>query len=148
MIKVFKAESQADLERIFKIREEVFVIEQKVSREDEYDEFERSSVHFIAYVDKKPSGTARWRFTPSGIKLERFAVLKNARCKGIGSELVKSVLQDVYSHPDFNDQKIYLHAQLTAIPLYSKHGFKIIGDEFEECGIKHKAMALHGLSDK
>lgn len=140
---VTKVLNKEDLETIFKIREEVFVIEQEVAPEEEYDEFEDTSIHFLARVDGNPAGTARWRFTDKGIKLERFAVLKKERGKGVGQALVKSVLEDIALHPEAKGKKLYLHAQLTAIPLYAKFGFKQVGDMFEECNILHYKMELY-----
>lgn len=140
---VTKVLNKEDLETIFKIREEVFVIEQEVAPEEEYDEFEDTSIQFLARVDGNPAGTARWRFTDKGIKLERFAVLKKERGKGVGQALVKSVLEDIALHPEAKGKKLYLHAQLTAIPLYAKFGFKQVGDMFEECNILHYKMELY-----
>ncbi len=59
----------------------VFVVEQEVDAAEEYDEFDDSSVHFLTKMDGSPVGTARWRFTANGVKLERFAVRKEARGK-------------------------------------------------------------------
>lgn len=140
-MKVVKTESPEQLEQVFKIRQKVFVEEQQVSPEEEYDEFEKSAAHFLAFNSQgKPCGTARWRFTDKGIKLERFAVLKEDRGTGAGSALVKKVLEDVNGHPDAKGKKIYLHAQLTAVPLYLKFGFSKEGEEFEECNIRHYKM--------
>ena len=75
-IKVEKVKTKEQFETIFNIRKNVFVIEQEVDPAKEYDEFEDSSTHFLASVEGSPAGTARWRFTKNGIKLERFAVLK------------------------------------------------------------------------
>ncbi len=124
------------------IRKAVFVLEQKVDPNDEYDQFEETSHHFLAKLDGKPAGAARWRRTEKGIKLERFAVLKEFRGKGVGQALVQAVLQDVRSMPDSESQVIYLHAQLNAVALYSKFGFQTVGNQFEECNIKHYKMEL------
>lgn len=130
------------LEQVFKIRELVFVIEQKVDAAEEYDEFEGDSSHFLATLDGIPVGTARWRFTEYGVKMERFAVLEEAREKGVGQALVAAVLEDVKSNPETSGKVKYLHAQLAAIPLYSKFGFEKVGDMFEECNIWHYKMEL------
>ena len=79
MLQVEKIVDQSDLTAAFEIRKKVFVIEQAVDPAREYDEFENSSAHFIARLDGIPVGTARWRFTGNGVKLERFAVLEAAR---------------------------------------------------------------------
>src|SRR5690606_41970150 len=84
---------------VFKIRELVSVIEQQVDAAEEYDEFETSSNHVLASIDGSPVGTARWRFTENGVKLERFAVLEEARGNGVGQALVAAVLADVEADP-------------------------------------------------
>ncbi len=124
------------------IREVVFVEEQRVPASEEYDEYEGISRHFLAYADGRPCGTARWRYTDKGVKLERFAVLKEYRSRKVGSALVDAVLKDVKKHPGFQGQKIYLHAQVTAMPLYAKFGFKPEGELFSECDIDHYKMVL------
>jgi predicted GNAT family N-acyltransferase len=74
------------------------------------------------------------------VKLERFAISKNIRGKGAGSQLVRAVLQDIYAHPEYEDQQLYLHSQIDACPLYLKFGFEKVGEMFEECGIQHFEM--------
>jgi predicted GNAT family N-acyltransferase len=143
MITVEKVLSKEQLNTVFKIREEVFVIEQEVDPAEEYDEFEEISTHFLAKVDELPAGTARWRFTDKGIKLERFAVLKSMRGRGVGQALVKSVIEDIAANHQSKGKKLYLHAQLDAIPLYAKFGFKKVGEMFEECNILHFKMELY-----
>lgn len=137
---VEKVTGKTGLDLALKIREEVFVFEQNVDPEAEYDQFEDGSNHFLASINGKPVGTARWRFTENGIKLERFAVIKEARRKGVGQALVTAVLRDIMVHPEAQGKKQYLHAQLQAVPLYSKFGFQKIGDIFEECNILHYRM--------
>ena len=140
MIKVIKVISGADLESVFSIREAVFVKEQEVPQEEEYDDFEESSTHFLAMVGNEPAGTARWRTTNKGIKLERFAVLKSFRGMGVGQALVKTVLEDIMLQPENKRKLLYLHAQLPAVPLYAKFGFIKEGEQFMECNIAHYAM--------
>lgn len=139
---VEKVTDKEALEEVFKIRELVFVIEQEVDPAEEYDEFEETSTHFLARLEGKPAGTARWRFTKNGVKMERFAVLKEARGKGVGQALVAAVLEDVKSRPESEGKTKYLHAQLTAMPLYAKFGFQKVGEMFEECNIQHFKMEL------
>ncbi|CAN5550426.1 GNAT family N-acetyltransferase [soil metagenome] len=144
MISVLPISNPIDLESAFAIRREVFVDEQHVSAEEEYDEFEDISTHFLARADGTPCGTARWRRTSNGVKLERFAVLKTFRGMGVGKALVKAVLEDVFSQQPEPIERIYLHAQVSAIPLYAGFGFVSIGPMFEEAGIQHYKMVLPG----
>ena len=127
---------------IKEIRYEVFVVEQKVDEAEEYDEFESECPHFLAYAEGTPAGTARWRTTEKGFKLERFAVLENFRKFGVGSALVQAVLAEVL--PISEGKKIYLHAQVQALPFYQKLGFEAFGEEFVEAEIAHRAMKWVG----
>ena len=123
------------LQQAFNIRREVFVIEQMVSEIEEYDQ-EDISTHFIAMYDGLPVGTARYRTTPNGIKLERFAILKSFRSRSVGSAILQHMLNELSTFEGL----IYLHAQLTAMGLYSKFGFEAIGEQFDEAGIQHYKM--------
>ena len=136
MIHVQKINRAKDLELAFEIRRKVFVIEQRVDPKEEYDEFEVSSTHYLALEGHRALGTARWRKTDYGTKLERFAVLEEARSKGVGKALVLKCLEDVPK----DGSPIYLHAQVQVIPFYEKLGFETIGDEFVEAEIRHKKM--------
>ena len=140
IIDVHKIHTQEELQLAQQIRYIVFVIGQKVPAEEEIDGFEEASFHFLAYLDGTPCGAARWRFTDTGIKLERFAVLENYRGNGIGRALVDAVLKDIDSNPDSNGQQIYLNAQLAAMKLYSNFGFEKVGELFQECDIDHYQM--------
>ena len=132
---VKRAIDHSDLENVFAIRKEVFVGEQNCPPELEW-EHEEESNHFLATVDGVPAGASRWRKTDKGYKLERFAVLKKFRGKGVGQALVQAVLSDLPSEAEY----IYLHAQVDAVTLYERFGFKKTGPEFEEAGIRHYKM--------
>lgn len=136
----FKVTDKEKADQAFSIRNEVFVEEQKVSREEEYDEFEEIATHYIVYNDDNAAGTCRWRFTDKGIKLERFAVRQNERNNGIGSLLVSTVLNDVRNF----GKVIYLHSQVSAMGLYAKAGFEPEGDLFYEANIPHYKMIFRG----
>ena len=120
----------------FDIRRKVFVEEQAVDPELEYDDHEKEATHYLAFYKNAPCGTARWRKTETGVKLERFAVLPAYRNKGIGEILVHKVLDDVLPL----GQKVYLHSQLRACPLYRRNGFVEEGPLFVEAGIEHYKM--------
>ena len=144
MIEVLPISNPADLDVAFAIRRQVFVEEQRVPAREEYDEYEDSSTHYLAFADGTPCGTARWRRTSDGVKLERFAVLNAYRGRGVGRALVRAALADVFRQQPEPIERIYLHAQLTAMPLYTHFGFVPIGPMFEEAGIQHYKMVLPG----
>lgn len=118
------------------IREVVFVIGQNVDREEEYDEFEPVSNHYLAFVDGVPAATCRWRRTENGIKMERYAVMEQFRGKNVGKAILEASLNDV---KPFNT-KLYLHAQVQAMDFYAKSGFVPEGPMFEEANIEHYKM--------
>lgn len=137
-ITVKKITDNPTLNEAFNIRRRVFVVEQRVDEREEY-EHEDISVHFIAMIDNEYAGTARWRKTENGVKLERFAVLDKFRSSGVGSALLQAVVADIPLEHTY----LYLHAQLTAMGLYAKYGFKETGPMFEEAGIQHYKMVLN-----
>ncbi|MEQ8475448.1 GNAT family N-acetyltransferase [Fulvivirga sp.] len=139
-IRVITIDNNEDLAKAFKIREEVYIIEQEIPRAEEFDEFEDESIHLLALDAATPCGVCRWRFTENGVKLERFAVLQSYRGQQIGSALVSACIISIIEHPDFKDQKMYLNAQLSAMPLYKKFGFEPEGEVFMECDIEHMKM--------
>ncbi len=118
------------------IRTKVFIEEQHVAPEIEY-EFEEEGNYYLLYYKEIPIATARWRKTDIGIKLERFAMLKEFRGKRIGSELLKEILKDVIPL----GKKIYLHSQVIAINYYKRAGFVEEGGHFWEANIEHVLMA-------
>ncbi|MCU0436573.1 MAG: GNAT family N-acetyltransferase [Raineya sp.] len=140
MIQVKKIDNQIDTKSAIDIREEVFVKEQKVPKEDEYDNYEQESYHFLAYYENTPCGTARWRFTEKGVKLERFAVLKEFRDKKVGKAILENVLHDIKNHPESQNKALYLHAQIQVVEFYEKFGFQKLGEPFQECDIWHYKM--------
>lgn len=142
MIELKRAEQEQDLKAAYSIREKVFVMEQHVPADAEYDEHEGTARHYLATYEGVPCGAARWRVTEKGVKLERFAVLAEYRNKNVGAKVLEAVLQDV--HQDHPDKEIYLHAQLPAVNFYKRHGFETLGDMFSECDIQHYKMIYRG----
>ena len=140
MIRISKIDfhNKAEIDIAFAIRHKVFVEEQTVDPALEYDHHESISQHYLVYNNDIPCGTARWRITPKGIKLERFAILHEYRNQGIGDALVQKVLEDVLPL----NQTIYLHSQLRACNLYRRNGFMEEGDIFVEAGIEHYKMTF------
>ena len=126
-----------DLKIAFAIRKKVFVEEQKVPEEIEWDEFEYIANHVLAYIQDKPVGTARWRQTQKGMKLERFAVLPEFRSCGVGKKLVHFILKEL-----MNSETIYLHAQEHVVQFYEHFGFVKKGSKFFEADIPHWLMEL------
>lgn len=132
---VNKVKNKEELEKVFAVRKQVFVVEQNCPPELEWEN-EEESVHFLAEINGAACGACRWRKTEQGYKLERFAVLKEFRGKRIGQALVAAALADLPETAHY----IYLNAQLHALPLYARFGFIAEGEQFEEAGIQHMKM--------
>ena len=136
-IKKLQFDNKIEIKKCFRIRKEVFVLEQECDPKDEY-EYEKESTHFLLTDNKIAVATARYRKTKFGIKMERFAVLANKREKGYGLIILKHMINEL---KDINSVK-YLHAQVQVVEFYEKVGFKKIGDKFDEVGIMHYKMIL------
>jgi predicted GNAT family N-acyltransferase len=139
VIRVKKIETDQELQEAFKIREIVFIDEQECPPEEEFDGLDEESIHFIAYITGEPVGTSRYRTTDKGVKLERFAVLKEHRGKGVGKRLVQTAIGQIAATFEAGTL-LYMHAQLDAMPLYARYGFEKVGHKFEEAGIEHFLM--------
>ena len=132
-VKIVKSNSEKEL--VLSIRKEVFIRGLNIPEHMEIDHNEDLATYVLAYIDNIPVGTARWRETKIGIKLERFAVLSEYRSNGIGQKMTKFILNNLHK-----SKIIYLYAQKSAIKFYEKLGFKSVGNLFEEVGIKHQKM--------
>jgi len=135
-IKRFKTSNQPLFDEARIIRDVVFIQEQQVDEQDEFDEYEEECEHFLLTYNEKAIGTARWRTVGEKVKLERFAVLKEYRGKKYGDQLLQAVILSASSQ----NKTMYMHAQLKAIPFYERQGFKKVGELFVECEIEHYKM--------
>lgn len=137
-IKKFNSKNNKLMKEAHEIRHKVFVIGQKCPKDLEY-EFEDESTHFIIFNNDKAVGTARYRKTIKGYKLERFAVLERYRGYGYGKNILEAILSDLKNYTG----TIYLHAQVQVQYFYEKLGFIKDGEIFEEAGILHYKMFLN-----
>ncbi len=119
------------------IRTAVFIHEQKIPEDLEWDEFDFISMHMLALnSEAQPIGTAR--LLPNGY-IGRMAVLKEWGGKGLGSAMLLRILEELRNR---RIQKAVLNAQTTAIKFYEKFGFQVSGKEFMEAEIPHVKMIL------
>jgi len=75
-IQIRSIKNKKELEQVFRIREIIFIREQKVQKNIERDEFDKISKHVIILYKNKPVGCARIRLIGKKAKLERIALLK------------------------------------------------------------------------
>ncbi len=129
---------QDEIVAIRQIRIKVFQEEQGVLIELEFDGLDEQAVHFLAYLNGKAIGTARIReIDPDTVKIERLAVLPEARKQGIARQLMKTALKVISQQ---NKSLVIVHAQEYIARLYQQLGFEIVGEKFSEAGIVHVKM--------
>lgn len=117
------------------IREAVFVREQHVPIELEWDEFDARSQHALAFGDAEvPVGTGR--LLPDG-RIGRMAVLPPWRGRGVGTAILSAL---VARAAGLGMPRVLLHAQSHAAGFYARCGFSTSGGEFLEAGIPHVTM--------
>jgi predicted GNAT family N-acyltransferase len=136
---VFKVVSYQDFAvAIDLVRKAVFQLEQQVDASIDFDGLDSEARQVIAFCNQKPVGTARIQFLDArSAKVERVAVLAEYRGKGIGQQLMQTVLAFL-SQQDVTNCKV--HAQRQVVPFYQKLGFVPEGAEFFEAGIPHLVM--------
>ena len=124
-------------EALQRIREIVFIVEQDVPRELEWDGEDEESTHFLA-INELGQHIGCARLLPSG-QIGRMAVLQEYRGTGVGAQLLDAA---VAAGRDQGFDRLYLHAQSYAEAFYRKGGFLPFGQPFEEAGIAHIAMEM------
>ena len=122
-------------ERARQIRLAVFVEEQRVPVEIEWDDQDDKSIHALAY-DAAGKAVATGRLLPDG-HIGRMAVLKEWRGKGVGGAILERL---VALASERGDKELELFAQTHALEFYRRYGFMESGPIFEEAGIPHQAM--------
>lgn len=125
----------ADMAACFAIRREVFCVEQGVAEDHEIDGRDPECRHYLLRLGGSAVGTARVRPVEPGMsKIERVAVLKAYRGRGLGFALMRHVLRE----PGCG--RAVLHAQTHSEGFYRALGFETEGEPFDEAGIPHVRM--------
>lgn len=124
------------------LRRRVFVEEQGVARDDEWDEHDiagSNTIHFVAVATRsgRAVGCARLRVYGAGAKVERVAVLPEKRGTGLGRHLMTAVERAAVR---CGHEQLVLHAQASVVAFYELLGWRAEGPEFHEAGISHRKM--------
>ncbi|ACO79012.1 GCN5-related N-acetyltransferase [Azotobacter vinelandii CA] len=133
-IQVRIADWQKDNEDIRRIRDSVFIAEQAVPPELEWDSEDQEAVHFLAFAGEFAVGTAR--LLRDG-HIGRVAVLKDWRSLRIGAALMRMAIAEA-ERRGFRRQ--LLSAQVQATRFYERLGFVVISGEYLDAGIPHVEM--------
>jgi predicted GNAT family N-acyltransferase len=139
MITIRAANTTRDLEECFRIRAEVFIVEQGVPADLERDEHDSKALHFIALADGQSVGTARVVLGDRGTsaKIGRMAVYRSNRGLGIGKLLIAAI----EGYPDLKRvHTFFLDAQTHALQFYEGLGYEAYGKEFMDAGMPHRCM--------
>lgn len=131
--------------QLIPIRTTVFIEEQRVPEELEWDNVDQSAVHLIASNQQKQCmGCARVSIhsNKNTAYIGRMAVLKTFRHQGVGRLLLQAALEYCLQQ---NVQIIALSAQTHAIGFYEKAGFKINSDAYMDAGILHVDMVFNRM---
>jgi len=121
------------------IRAKVFIEEQKVTPQLEWDGLDEEAIHFLVYKNEKAIGCARAHVIENHMQLGRMAVLKEYRGEGIGSTLIEKAVKTA----KLNQLScIYISAQCHAIDFYKKFGFEVTSEIYLDAEIPHRDMKL------
>jgi predicted GNAT family N-acyltransferase len=136
---LLRATAAEDRARAYALRHEVFVDEQGVPAEIEYDAHDERADHVLAVDAAGPVATGRLvRVDATTGKVGRMAVRRDARGKGAGAAVLAE-LERIAAERGL--VTVVLHAQVTAESFYLRHGYVAEGPRFEEAGIEHVRMA-------
>jgi len=130
--------SDRELKDAFEVRRQVFIEEQGISEDLVFDDHDGEALHMVVKDGERIIGTARVLFLADNqAKLERMAVLKPFRRKGIGRRIISFLDADLRNK---QVEQVVLHAQLGVVAFYKSCGFEESGLPFWEAGIKHLNM--------
>ncbi len=130
--------SGSELKGAFEVRKQVFVEEQGISEALVFDDHDGEALHMVVKYGKRVIGTTRVLFLAANqAKLERMAVLKPYRRKGIGRTIISFLSEELKNR---QVEQVVLHAQYGVIAFYKSCGFRESGSPFWEAGIKHLKM--------
>lgn len=123
------------------IRSLVFVQEQHIPADLEFDNQDKTGIHYVGYRtdNKQPVTTARIHLQEELWHVGRVATIKKMRGQGIGKQLLEQIILDAHNE---GVSGLILGAQLQASDFYKRLGFVQVGDDFEEAGIPHIEMKL------
>jgi predicted GNAT family N-acyltransferase len=137
-VTVRPARDEAELQSAMDLRVRVFVGEQGVDADEELDELDPVSLQMVAVDEQGVIATCRLReIDDAGWKLERMAVDRRLRGRGVGGRLLAGAEREAIHR---GASEMVLHAQRRAEPFYAGHGYVAEGDTFMEAEIKHVRM--------
>ncbi len=131
--------------QVMEVRRKVFVEELGLDPEYDFDGKDDEAVHFLMLIDEQPAGSARWLETKQGILIERLAIIPQYRSLGLGTLLLRYVVQDVLP----SKKTIYLYAPEYLVDFFTWNGFLQEGEPADIRGVPHyKMLYIKNKQDK
>jgi predicted GNAT family N-acyltransferase len=128
-----------DLAAALALRHRVFCQEQGVPEDLERDAHDATALHLVA-LDASGAVVGTCRLVPgtgSALLLQRMAVARPARGRGVGARLLDLAHAEAAAS---GAREVELHAQMGARDFYARAGYAVEGPEFEEAGMAHVLM--------
>jgi len=122
------------------LRRDVFILEQHVPAEEEFDAYDLTATHVVAILDGDVVGALRILFLDEHVKIGRVVVSRTARGRGIASAMMRYAMDLARSR---GETRFYLTAQTDKLALYEKLGFVAFGEQFQDGGMPHLAMKTY-----
>lgn len=130
------------------IRQRVFIDEQQVPEDLEWDALDETATHFLLYRAEQPVGTGRLL---SDGHIGRIAILPEHRGAGLGDQLMRAIIEHAQAQ---GMNELLLSAQTHAIAFYQRLGFSVCSEVYLDAGIDHQDMCWqasdqveHSLAD-
>ena len=120
-----------------RLRRAVFIEEQGVPEALEVDGLDGEAVHYLGRLDGRAIATARVRIVEGVSKVQRVAVLREARGTGAGAAIMRAIMADPALPASFT-----LGSQESAVRFYERLGFRVVGEPFMDAGIPHRTMVF------
>ena len=122
------------------LRRDVFILEQHVPAEEEFDAYDLTATHIVAILDGDVVGALRILFLDEHVKIGRVVVSRTARGRGVASVMMRYAMDLARSR---GETRFYLTAQTDKLALYEKLGFVAFGEQFQDGGMPHLAMKTY-----
>ncbi|ACZ61987.1 acetyltransferase, GNAT family [Dehalococcoides mccartyi VS] len=141
MYQVCLVENENILQMVFALRYRVFVTEQGIDPDTEYDLYDKTARHLVIHNGERALACCRIRMLDKSLaKIERVAVDIDHRKFGLGRKMMNYAVSMLKTE---NVDRVVVHAQTSALGFYTSLGYAPDGESFIEDGIEHIKMQMH-----
>lgn len=129
-----------DMDACLAIRHAVFIDEQNVPEALERDGRDDECLHYLGFDGERAVATARVMPVEGACKFQRVAVLRDVRGQGVGTRLMRFMMDALSDTARAEGRLFKLSSQESAIPFYERLGFVVVSDVYMDAGIRHRDM--------